>query len=213
MELNCVPAPIRKRGNLRQLVEEYLTERKCECEDELKRFRKRSLEATIRMAAGSRIRGKKLKHQWRIPDSVLHAVAERLVRASAKIKRCRDFEQLLQIVTENSIRGFGKLACYDTAHRIGAHCALKLAPNRVYLHCGTRLGAKWLGIDARRPWISKDDLPRELQVLTAADAENFLCVYERQLKQMSGSNVLRTRTPDRVDHGKRATAARCARRR
>ena len=38
----------------------------------------------------------------------------------------------------------GELTVYDVAHRIGAY--LQLEPDVVYLHRGTRIGARYLGL-------------------------------------------------------------------
>ena len=52
--------------------------------------------------------------------------------------------------------GIGSLTVYDTATRIGAF--LKLEPDRVYLHAGTRDGARALGFD-QRDSLSASELP------------------------------------------------------
>lgn len=50
----------------------------------------------------------------------------------------------------------------------------------VYLHAGTREGAKKLDIEGDVALLS--DFPKEIQSLGATHAENFLCLYKNRLK-------------------------------
>lgn len=68
---------------------------------------------------------------------------------------------------------------YDTALRIGAK--LGLEPERVYLHAGTRVGARALGLDWRAPSILSQDLPSQLRLLPAWQVEDLLCIYKEYL--------------------------------
>ena len=66
---------------------------------------------------------------------------------------------------------------YDTALRIGAK--LGVAPVRVYLHTGTREGAKRLGIETKGVsalWPS--ELPEALRELEPYEVEDVLCIYK-----------------------------------
>jgi hypothetical protein len=84
---------------------------------------------------------------------------------------------LLDVVSD--INGLAELYAYDTAARIGAK--LGLAPRQVYLHRGTREGAKNLGFESSRKTIARSELPVELRGLAADEIENLLCIYKAQL--------------------------------
>jgi hypothetical protein len=63
--------------------------------------------------------------------------------------------------TIHSIGGLRELYTYDMALRIGAF--LGLAPEFVYLHRGTRAGARALGLNAKLPGVAalvRTDLSR-----------------------------------------------------
>ncbi|MDQ3246773.1 MAG: hypothetical protein M3Q52_07800 [Pseudomonadota bacterium] len=85
----------------------------------------------------------------------------------------------LRIVEDSSVSGFGPLARYDTALRIGFW--LRLLPARVYLHAGTRDGSRALGLDAADGSLGRDQLPPELEPLEMHEVEDFLCIYKGQL--------------------------------
>ena len=72
---------------------------------------------------------------------------------------------------------------YDTVLRIGAK--LDLFPDRVYLHCGTREGARALGLKWRDPWLKVDELPRELRRLKPHEIEDFLCIYKGEFAKLT----------------------------
>ena len=75
---------------------------------------------------------------------------------------------------------FGKLASYDTSLRIGAHRGLW--PRWVYLHTGTRTGAKALNLDISGVSLEVSDLPGPLRRLQPYEVEDFLCIYKQNLK-------------------------------
>jgi hypothetical protein len=68
---------------------------------------------------------------------------------------------------------------YDTAVRIGAY--LGLEPDRVYLHAGTRRGARALGLGAGREWLEIRELPVQFRRLNGRRLEDILCIYKREL--------------------------------
>lgn len=119
-------------------------------------------------------------HQWRLRQSALRQARRRLIRRLPEIQSCQSFDDLHEIlrVVVNRIDGLGELYAYDTAARIGAKRGL--APRRVYLHRGTREGARNLGFDPSRTTIPRNEFPAELRVLAAHEIENLLCVYKAQ---------------------------------
>jgi len=169
---------------LKQLVAEYKrSEFRSRALKEMEAFRKLlSLEVAILDAVKlSPINGKKHDHQWRIPKDILDDAQEKLLAAKQAIKAAKDFEALHAIVEARigPIPGVGDLVIYDIAHRIGAF--LRLEPKRVYLHRGTAEGARLLGFLG--PTVDPKDLPEPLSQLTAAEIEDFLCIYKSRLKK------------------------------
>jgi hypothetical protein len=94
----------------------------------------------------------------------------------------KDFEVLHDRVAEAcaGIDGLGDLTRYDVALRIGIH--LGKLPQRVYLHAGTRKGAKALDLPHRRATLEMSDLPPELRRLRPWQAEDFLCIYKDEFE-------------------------------
>jgi hypothetical protein len=146
--------------------------------------RQRSLRDAIREAALCRMAdGKRHPHQRRIPGYVLAKAEQALQRRAVRLAEAGSFDDLHTEVFAaiGCIRGIGDLAIYDIAHRIGAY--LKLEPALVYLHAGTRDGARVLGLSGKS--VSPGQLPTELQVLTAAELEDCLCIYKAWLSRGS----------------------------
>lgn len=136
-----------------------------------------NLQAAIRAAVLSctTIDGRIHPHQTLIGYQRLNDAAPKFESKAKQIANQRDFDTLYQIIAGvvADIRGIGELATYDFSTRIGMH--LRLYPERVYLHAGTRAGAAALGIRGRTCEMA--DLPKELRSLTPDEAEDCLCLY------------------------------------
>jgi hypothetical protein len=79
------------------------------------------------------------------------------------------------------------LTIYDTALRIGA--SLGLEPQSVYLHAGTRFGARRLGLDWRAETIPVSALPPPLRKLKPREIEDLLCIFaDRLTGSMNGNS-------------------------
>ena len=119
---------------------------------ERKRFRtQRDLGSAIELAAlAITSDGQKHRHQWRIGNAAMKRASEMLASGAAALASASSFDMLHDRVGAlvGAIHGIGKLYVYDIAFRIGAY--LGLDPDRVYLHAGTRTGAKNLGLNVRR---------------------------------------------------------------
>jgi hypothetical protein len=150
-------------------------------EAELDWFRRQpSFETAIVVAArATDHRGKRFNHQIKIPRAALPE-AERLLLEQANVLRaCRSFHELWLLIkqTLQHVRGLGELYFYDTALRIGAF--LNLAPERVYMHRGTRQGAKRFGfMRGNREWLNISEFPQSLRELSAQEIEDILCIYK-----------------------------------
>ena len=126
-------------------------------------------------------KGKRHPHQFRIPGVALRRALEKL--HSLRLDRAKNFDDLLQLI-DGAIRDIpriGELVVYDVAHRLGA--ARNIEPDRVYLHAGTREGARALGL--RGYVVRVDDLPQAFRRLTPAECEDCLCIYARALKRIA----------------------------
>lgn len=135
-----------------------------------------SLLAAIREAALCRLsNGHRHPHQYRIPLGALVSAERRLQRDIKQLEASASFSELHARVERliGPIKGIGELATYDIAHRIGAF--LKLAPDTVYLHAGTRKGARKLNLKGKS--LHPSEFPKEFNVLTPAEIEDCLCIY------------------------------------
>jgi hypothetical protein len=127
--------------------------------------------------------GKRHSHQRLIPHKVLAAMSKRLRRHSKKVLAASDFHSLWMLIKQLSIPGFGELARYDTALRIAAR--LGCLPTRVYLHAGTRTGARALGLKIASTSLEIVDVRKELHCLQAYEIEDFLCVFKHKVKKLA----------------------------
>lgn len=125
--------------------------------------------------------GKRHPHQYRIttwnPLS-REMLAEALAMKYKEINKAIDFDELLNILKSIKIRGIGELTNYDVALRIGMYKGM--LPQKIYLHAGTREGAKNILKKKRlsRQFITKDELPEPLQNLECWQIEDFLCHFK-----------------------------------
>lgn len=144
------------------------------------------IEAINRSAMACGPQGKRFHHQRRIIHDALWQSKQALVSAKDIIISCSTFDELYKLVDRliGIISGIGELTVYDIALRIGVK--LKLEPEFVYLHAGTRKGAEALGLDAKQNFIDVYKLPVPLQQLRPIHIENLLCIYKDQLGNCFG---------------------------
>jgi len=161
--------------------------------DYLRRFRSRAAaelnsfeseptlsSAITRAAAAERPDGRRYDHQRRLSQSTLREVERSL--SGVPLGSCQSFEELHTEIERRilPIRGVGELMVYDTALRIGAK--LGLLPNRVFLHRGTRLGARALALDWRARLLEPSALPPALRSRPPHEVEDILCIYKAHLR-------------------------------
>jgi hypothetical protein len=124
--------------------------------------------------------GKMHNHQTRVRLSALLTFGENIIRDEEEIRLHTSFHTFWCLLDRIKPWGIGPLTVYDVAERLGRY--LRLAPERVYLHAGPTLGAKALGIDvAGKAWLEMGDLPEPMRILSADEAEDFLCVFNSYL--------------------------------
>jgi hypothetical protein len=171
-------------GSMEELVQSFILVRRDRLGEENQHYRSLgSLPEAISVAALSCLpNGKRHSHQYRIRRRVLEALRDGL--GPDEVRACRSFDELHDLVAGicDRLHGAGELLAYDVAQRLGAH--LGLAPRRVYLHSGTRKGARALGLDHKRASLGRSDLPAELRRLTCSEVEDFLCIYKGRLAGM-----------------------------
>jgi hypothetical protein len=169
-----------------EIVAHYRAEKKPQAENERRWFRiQKKVHHAVRLAGlASGPQGKRFRHQYRIPQTVLARASRALLRNLRRLGRSKSFDALLQQVdaTISPIPGIGPLMVYDTAVRIGAR--LGVSPDQVYLHAGTRHGAAVLGMELNRTSIFLAELPPPLNQLTAEGAEDVLCIYATDLARV-----------------------------
>ena len=138
--------------------------------------------ALARASRAERPDGKRHDHQRRIPKQAMREVGRRIPQLS--IAGVRTFEELLERMETliGAIAGVGELMVYDTALRIGAIVGVE--PDRVYLHAGTRKGARALGLVTGRNVLFMDQLPPQLRRLKPREIEDLLCIYKADLKRV-----------------------------
>jgi hypothetical protein len=142
-----------------------------------------SLDAAIEKAAlAVNSRGKRYSHQRRLTKAALREALGNLLEESDAMEQARDFDTLLRLIgaVVKPIHGIGELYVYDTSLRIGAK--LNLFPTRVYLHAGTKVGARALGLDGSAATLRVSALPREFRTLEPHEVEDVLCIFKDELK-------------------------------
>ncbi len=106
--------------------------------------------------------------------------------SNARLLGILDFDQLLTAVNKaiRHIHGIGELFVYDASLSIGT--CLGFEPKRVYLHAGTRVGARALGLGRGRASLATHELPKAFRQLRPHEIEDCLCIYEKQLAAVAG---------------------------
>ncbi len=179
----CTCAPPPHSGSLSRIVAHYNRHYRKQAARELRCFAiQRSLWDVVSSAGlAEHFCGKRFSHQRRIPRAALAKSRRRLLRDLPKLRNARTFEELHSFIASRikPIPGIGELTIYDTALRIGAK--LHKEPKCVYLHAGTRIGARKLVRDMNREFIGVEEFPRPLRRLRPREIEDLLCIYKDHL--------------------------------
>ena len=172
---------------LRLIVQKYINNYQASLDRYLSYYKKlASLDEVIEKSAlAITASGKRHSHQRRVKKSALRKTADTLLSRKKKVGSCNDFAELIELVNSCAVKGFGELAVYDTSLRIGAY--LGIFPRKIYLHAGTKKGARALNLDTSKPYINKSQLPRVFQGLKPHELEDLLCIYKGRIKGRSCS--------------------------
>lgn len=162
----------------------------------MKAFQDLEIEDAIRKAALARDeKGEIYSHQWHLKEKYpdVPKKAERiLANCAGKIAACNDFDALHDLIWDElklrgRVKGVGELYCYDTAFRIGI--SRNVMPQKVYLHAGTRKGAKALGIyEKGKEVLEMSELVKkypEFAKLESYQVEDFLCIKHKVLHKLA----------------------------
>jgi hypothetical protein len=153
--------------------------------EELEFYRGQSrLRSAIELAAFAiNPEGKRHAHQWRSRHTALADAKILLLANIESIQNVKSFDELINLIETllDPVPWIGELYIYDTSFRIGAW--LNLLPKKVYLHAGTREGAKALGISGKVKVIELGSLPFEFQELEPYEIEDVLCIFKDVLKK------------------------------
>lgn len=139
----------------------------------------RNLKNAIKVAAQSIDKNNHIhNHQKRVGRKDLNEFARVLCTRNRQIAKVKDFDELYRIVESLKIEDIGKLTIYDTAHRIGFF--LNIFPDKIYLHSGTKKGAKnVIGKLPRQEYIFQNELPPSFQRpdIEPWELEDILCSF------------------------------------
>ncbi|WP_342619296.1 hypothetical protein [Rhodoferax sp. GW822-FHT02A01] len=172
-------SPTRRLITLEAMVREFIDTYRHGERDELAFFKEISQEKALEFAALAKdSRGNRFSHQRRLTRESLQQGKQAIMSMLGAFQKANSFEEVLQIVrgVTSKVHGLGELYAYDTALRISAKTGHE--PKHVYLHAGTRVGAKRLGIPTNRDYVPMTELPEALLLLKAHEVESFLCLYK-----------------------------------
>lgn len=162
------------------IVRLYVSDIRPKTRSELDWFRHQSSlkAAIVNAATATNSQNKRYSHQRRLKKSNLEMARLQLLSNIDSIKKCKSFDSLFSLLEGMllPISGLGELYVYDTALRIGAK--LGCLPQKVYLHAGTRVGAKALGFSGKDKTLEMSELPRGFHDLEPHELEDVLCIFK-----------------------------------
>ncbi len=171
--------------NLNVIVKSYVQKLRKRSEKELDWFRQQATIADAIEIAATAInhKQKRFSHQRRLKKKALQQAKKALLDNLQSISAVRDFDALFQIIHKcvSPIDGIGSLYIYDTSLRIGAK--LGKLPKRVYLHAGTRKGAKALHLEYKKDFLDISEVPESLRQLEPHEIEDVLCIFKDRFKE------------------------------
>ena len=133
---------------------------------------------TVRRAAAAEDRrGKRLSHQCRLFRTTITEAQVELAAIWPLLRRAQTFAELIGLIRTalNGVASAGTLYVYDTALRIGS--ARGIFPDHIYLHAGSREGARRIIPGRLPPCLPLAAFPQAFQRLAPHEIENLLCRY------------------------------------
>ena len=177
--------------SLQKLVRMYQKSCGQNLQHQLEGFRKLpSIKEVINRAARAvDDQNKRYSHQRRLYSASLIEAERRMIFKLDSIESCLSFDALYSLLSDlfTPVYGLGPLYIYDTALRLGAK--RHLHPTVVYLHAGTRTGARALGLDVSSSFIKVANFPQPIQILAPQEIEDFLCIFKEHLAGCQATHV------------------------
>ncbi len=171
--------------SLRAIVDAYIRRFRPQAKRELDFFGEQPtlLLAIENAAMAVNANGKMFHHQRRLGKASLQQARNILVAHANAMEGVKDFDELISLVDAllAPVPGIGELYIYDTSLRIGSK--LHMFPEYVYLHRGTRAGARALGKSGKERFLEVNSLPPEFQALEPHEIEDALCIFEDVLRR------------------------------
>ncbi len=124
--------------------------------------------------------GKVHKHQRRIGQNKLVCFKQKILPLEQEIRKCEDFDSILGVISSIQIKGIAELTKYDVS--LGISSSFGMYPDKVYLHAGTKEGARNLGLIKKghpKKHLALGDIEEGLfDDLKPYEIEDFLCIYK-----------------------------------
>jgi hypothetical protein len=172
------------KKSIDQIIKEYKQLRKQYPDQWIKLCKKQnSITKVLEIASKAKENNdKKHPHQYRVPNETLDSFYKLVCTNLKLISGIKRFDDLYDIINNCRIPGVGALTVYDTANRIGSF--LRIYPDKVYIHQGTKVGAeKLLRKKIHDKTLHKGDFKQfnAYKNLTCAEIEDILCIYKDDL--------------------------------
>lgn len=125
-----------------------------------------------------------------VNKDITDLVRAKLIARFTDLVGAGDFDQIMEIVTQCRVRGFGELSIYDTSLRIARF--KNMEPDKVYLHAGARKGFEILERkgyvppgSAKENYLTTTELPDEFNShLRKYEVENIACLYKAEFEKL-----------------------------
>jgi len=171
--------------SVNEVIDHYLDNDNENVLQELRDIRSITLRDVILIyGKGKDIDGRHLDHFRKIRTNSLRQASKELIGIIELIRDCGNFQEVFELLNKKiKIFGIGEMYLYDISFYLSARLGFK--PKHIYMHRGTREGAKYLGLDIRREFIPKEEfekLEKGFKKINAYDIENLLCSYKTILK-------------------------------
>ena len=163
---------------LQYLIQEYSIKYKKEIDNHLEYFKnlKQADELIKESVEGKNIDDSKYFRTYKLPKKVMEEATNSLKTIKDRLLSCETFEELMKIIRDKKINGFGRMAIYDTSLRIGVNIGVR--PQKVYIYKDSKEGATKLNLVTNASHIKIENLPKPLKDYQPHDIEAFLSLYK-----------------------------------
>jgi hypothetical protein len=179
--------------SFKEVAEFYIKNYRGKIKDEIKKIKKDTLQNVLKKYGYGKNMDDKYVHLNRLKKDSLEEAGKKLRELENKFVESKNFDEIFNTIQnkiEAEIKGIGEMYTYDTALSIGHK--LGILPEFIYLHRGTRKGAKLLDIKLEREIkISKniEGMPKEFQIFEPYEIEDILCLYKKDFQTIISGSV------------------------